>query len=368
MTDKLAELSEIGVSIWLDDLSRSRLQSGNLQELLDNDHVVGVTTNPAIFSAAIGDGSTYADQVKELAAEGVSVDEAVFAMIIDDVRDACDVLMPIYEKTDGQDGRVSIEVDPRYAADYEKTIAQAKDLWERVDRPNAMIKIPATPESLPAVTEATASGISVNTTLIFSVDQYRDVIDAYMTGVEQALERGLDVSKIRSVASFFVSRVDTMIDPKLDAMDSDEAKELRSKMGVANARLAYEAYEEALKTDRWKALEEAGANRQRPLWASTGVKDASLSQTLYVDELAVDDTVNTMPEKTLRATAADANLHGDAVRGTYEESHELFDKLENLGISFDEVSAKLLEEGVEKFEVAWNQLLDNVQKALDAAK
>ncbi|MDO5048252.1 MAG: transaldolase [Actinomycetaceae bacterium] len=364
MSDKLAELSEIGVSIWLDDLSRGRIRSGNLQERIDEDHVVGVTTNPAIFSAAIGDGADYADQIEDLAKRGVSVDEAVFEMIVDDVRDAADILMPIYEKTDGRDGRVSIEVDPRYSADMVKTIEQAKDLWDRVGKPNTMIKIPATPESLPAVTEAIASGVSVNVTLIFSVDQYRDVIDAYMTGLEEALERGLDVSKIHSVASFFVSRVDSMIDPKLDELGSDEARELRSKMGVANARLAYAAYEESLAGDRWRALESVGANRQRPLWASTGVKDASLSPTLYVDELAVDDTVNTLPEKTLRAVAAGSVLRGDAVRPSVAESRELFVRLEELGISFEDVSGRLLREGVEKFEVAWGVLLGNVEGAL----
>lgn len=364
MSKKLQALSNLGVSIWLDDLSRNRLRTGDLQQRIDEDSVVGVTTNPAIFSAAIGDGADYADQVKELADAGVDVDGAVFSMIIDDVRQACDVLKPVYEATGGADGRVSIEVDPRLSADTQKTIAQAKELWERVDRPNAMIKIPATAGSLPAVTEAIASGICVNVTLIFSVAQYRDVINAYLTGLEQALERSLDISTIRSVASFFVSRIDTMVDGLLDEIDSPEARELRSTLGLANARLAYEAYEESLQTDRWKALEEAGANRQRPLWASTGVKDPKLSPTVYVDELAVDDTVNTMPEKTLRAVAEQSQLHGDAVRGSYQDSRARFERLATLGISFDKVATTLLEEGVEKFEVAWKQLLDSVESAL----
>lgn len=367
MSENLAALSNTGVSIWLDDLSRTRIKSGNLQELIDTKHVVGVTTNPAIFSAAIGDGSTYADQVADLAKAGAKVDEAVFAMIVDDVRAACDIMMPVYEKSNGEDGRVSIEVDPRFSADYQKTIDQARDLWKRVDRPNTMIKIPATPESLPAVTDAIAEGISVNVTLIFSVAQYEDVMDAYMKGVEKGLEKGTDMSKVRSVASFFVSRVDTMIDPMLDAKGTDAAKEIRSTLGVANARLAYEAYEKAIAGQRWQKLAEAGANRQRPLWASTGVKDPSLSPTLYVDELAVDDTVNTMPEATLLATEKDAKLHGDAVHGTYEASHELFAKLEGEGISFDECADKLLSEGVDKFEVAWNALLDNVDAAMKQA-
>lgn len=367
MSDNLAKLSEIGVSIWLDDLSRTRLRTGDLQERIDQDHVVGVTTNPAIFSAAIGDGATYAQQIKELAAAGASEDEAVFAMIIDDVRDACDVMMPIYEKTAGTDGRVSIEVDPRFADDYQKTIDQASELWEKVNRPNAMIKIPATAQSLPAVTAAISRGISVNVTLIFSVDQYRQVLDAYMLGIEKALENGVDVRQIHSVASFFVSRVDTMIDPLLDAMTDPRARQIRSTLGVANAQLAYQAYQQACQSPRWMKLQASGANRQRPLWASTGVKDSSLSPTLYVDELATADTVNTMPEKTLRAVAAQSKLHGDAVTGSYQDAANKFATLAELGIDFKDISAKLLSEGVEKFEVAWAQLLGNVSQALENA-
>ncbi|MDO5720264.1 MAG: transaldolase [Actinomycetaceae bacterium] len=368
MSDKLRALSDLGVSIWLDDLSRHRLRSGDLLKRIDTDSVVGVTTNPAIFSAAIGDGADYADQVATLASVDTAVDEAVFAMIIDDVRQACDVMRPVFDASAGRDGRVSIEVDPRISADTRATIAQARDLWKRVDRPNAMIKIPATRDSLPAVTEAIASGICVNVTLIFSVDQYRQVIDAYFTGLEQALDRGLDISAIHSVASFFVSRIDTEVDQRLDALGTEAAAQLRSTLGLANARLAYEAYEQSLTTDRWQALEKAGANRQRPLWASTGVKDPQLSPTLYVDELAVEDTVNTMPEKTLRAVAEQSQLHGDAVRGTYDDARQRFAQLQKLGVDFDEVSRQLLDEGVEKFEVAWKDLLDNVRSALDAAR
>lgn len=368
MSDKLRALSDLGVSIWLDDLSRHRLRSGDLAERMREDSVVGVTTNPAIFSAAIGDGADYTDQVRELAATDTPVDDAVFELIIDDVQEACDVMRPIFEESGGADGRVSIEVDPRISADTQATIAQAMDLWKRVDRPNAMIKIPATPGSLPAVTEAIASGICVNVTLIFSVEQYRRVIDAYFTGLEQALERGLDVSTIHSVASFFVSRIDTEVDQRLDALGSEEAQQLRSTLGLANARLAYQAYEESLQTDRWEALAQAGANRQRPLWASTGVKDPKLSPTLYVDELAVDDTVNTMPEKTLRATSEQSQLHGDAVRGTYEDADNRFARLAELGIDFEDVSQQLLKEGVDKFETAWNDLLENVRKALVSAR
>ncbi|MDT3767645.1 transaldolase [Gleimia hominis] len=368
MSEKLQRLSKLGVSIWLDDLSRKRLRTGDLQERIDQDCVVGVTTNPAIFSKAIGNGQDYTDQVRQLAAANTDVDEATFAMIIDDVRDAADVLMPIYDRTHGQDGRVSIEVDPRLSAKTTETIEQAQQLWDRVDRPNTMIKIPATQQSLPAVTEATARGISVNVTLIFSVPQYRKVIDAYLQGLEEALERGIDISQIHSVASFFVSRVDTLVDSKLDELGTDAAAELRSRLGVANARLAYEEYENSLTSDRWKALAAVGANRQRPLWASTGVKDPKLPETLYVDELAVQDTVNTMPEATLRAAAEQSQAQADAVTTQYSQAHACFDALAKLGIDFDAVAAQLLDEGVEKFEVAWNELLENVQAALTQAK
>ncbi|WIK65052.1 transaldolase [Gleimia hominis] len=368
MSENLKRLSELGVSIWLDDLSRKRLRTGDLQERIDKDYVVGVTTNPAIFSKAIGKGEDYTEQVRELAAADATVEDAIFAMIIDDVRKAADVLTPIWERTGGQDGRVSIEVDPRFAAKTTETIEQAQLLWDRVDRPNTMIKIPATEASLPAVTEATARGISVNVTLIFSVPQYRKVIDAYMQGLETALERGVEITQIHSVASFFVSRVDTLVDAKLDALGTPQAANLRSRLGVANARLAYEEYENSLTSDRWKALTAAGANRQRPLWASTGVKDPKLPDTLYVDELAVQDTVNTMPEATLRAAAEQSQVHADAVTMHYQQSHQYFEMLAELGIDFDAVAAQLLDEGVKKFEVAWNELLENVQAALTQAK
>ncbi|MDO5672905.1 MAG: transaldolase [Actinomycetaceae bacterium] len=368
MADLLKELSDIGVSVWLDDLSRTRLRTGQLTELAEKDHVVGVTTNPAIFSAAIGDGTTYAEQIKELAAKGATVEEAVTAMTSDDVREACDIMRPIFDATNGQDGRVSIEVDPRISADREATIAQAKALHALVDRPNVLIKIPATKGSIPAISDAIAAGISINVTLIFTIEQYVDVLDAYMEGLERAKASGLDLGKIRSVASVFVSRLDTMIDPMLDAIGTPEAKALRSKAAVANARLSFEAYEKVMASDRWKALEAAGAHKQRPLWASTGVKDASLSPTLYVDELAAPETVNTMPEATLRAVAAGSKLHGNAIEGTYEESREVIAGLGKVGIDFDDCAHKLLVEGVEKFEVAWVSLLDKVQAALDAAK
>lgn len=363
-----AALSQLGVSIWLDDLSRDRIQSGGLQSLIAERNVVGVTTNPTIFATALAKGTTYDAQVAELAAAGKSVTEAVFEITTDDVAAASDIFRPIYDATGGFDGRVSIEVEPGLAHDAAGTIQQAKELWAKVDRPNAMIKIPATVEGLEAITAVIAAGISVNVTLIFSLERHRQVIDAYLAGLEQAQAAGIDLSTIHSVASFFVSRVDTEIDKRLEAIGTDEALALKSKAGVANAQLAYQVYEEAFATERAQALLAAGANKQRPLWASTGVKDPSLPDTLYVTELAVAETVNTMPEKTLEATFDHAVVTGDAVTGSYEKAGAILEALTAIGIDYDDVTALLEKEGVEKFIVSWNELLDTVSAALEAAK
>ncbi|WP_328870537.1 transaldolase [Streptomyces sp. NBC_00287] len=365
MTDALKRLSEEGVAIWLDDLSRKRITSGNLAELIDQQHVVGVTTNPTIFQKAISSGDGYEQQLADLAARKVTVDEAVRMITTADVRDAADILHPVFEATGGQDGRVSIEVDPRLAHNTKATIAEAKQLAWLVDRPNTLIKIPATKAGLPAITEVIGNGISVNVTLIFSLERYREVMDAYQAGLEKAKEKGLDLSLIHSVASFFVSRVDTEIDKRIDALGTDEAKAARGKAGVANARLAYQAYEEVFGTDRWSALEKAGANKQRPLWASTGVKDPAYKPTLYVDELVAPNTVNTMPEATLQATEEGGQIRGNAVAGTYEQSRAELDAVEKLGISYDDVVQLLEEEGVEKFEASWNDLLKSTEAELN---
>ena len=363
----IAALREAGVSVWLDDLSRERLRSGNLQELIDTSGIVGVTTNPSIFQAALAEGDAYTEQLTQLAGEGKDVDEVVFALTTDDVREACDVFAPIYEATDGVDGRVSIEVDPRLAQDAEQTAVVAKQLSETVDRPQVYIKIPATEAGLPAITATLAEGISVNVTLIFSLERYRAVMNAFVEGIEQALAAGKDISTIHSVASFFVSRVDSEVDARLDTIGTSDATALRGKAGVANARLAYQAYEEVFATPRWQRLESEGGRRQRPLWASTGVKDPAYPDTLYVTELAVDNTVNTMPEKTLVATIDHGEITGDAVTGTYAESQQVLDALEDLGISYTEVTAKLEKEGVEKFEKAWAELLGGVEAELSKA-
>ncbi|MCU1569821.1 MAG: transaldolase [Naasia sp.] len=363
-----AALSEAGVSIWLDDLSRELLDSGRLQELIDTRNVVGVTTNPTIFASALAKGEAYDEQVRELAAGGADVTSAIFEITTADVTRACDVFRPIYDTTEGYDGRVSIEVTPGAARDTATTITEAKALWAKVDRPNVMIKIPATKEGLPAITEAIANGISVNVTLIFSLQRYAEVIAAYLTGLERASAAGIDLSTIHSVASFFVSRVDAEIDKRLDAIGTDEAKALKSKAGIANARLAFQLFVEEFAMERALALQEKGANRQRPLWASTGVKSPDLPDTLYVVELTTHGVVNTMPGKTLEATFDHAEIKGDTVTGAYAESKQTIDAVGALGISIDEVTEQLENEGVDKFVVSWTELTETVTSALKGAK
>jgi transaldolase len=363
-----AQLSDAGVSIWLDDLSRERLSSGSLQKLIDEKNVVGVTTNPSIFHAAITSGTDYDAKIAELAAQGASLDETIFAITTTDVADACDLFAPVAAATKGVDGRVSIEVDPRLAWDTEGTIAEAKQLYKKVNRDNVHIKIPATLEGLAAITATLAEGISVNVTLIFSLERYRAVINAFQSGLKLAKENGHALSKIHSVASFFVSRVDTEIDKRLDAIGTDEAKALKGKAGVANARLAYQVYEELFSTERWAVLAEAGALPQRPLWASTGVKDPAYPDTLYVTGLAAASVVNTMPEKTLDATFDHGVVTGDTITGTYEEASGVFNALEGLGISYNEVVALLESEGLDKFVASWKELLADVEGALATAR
>ncbi|PZU00063.1 MAG: transaldolase [Gordonia sp. (in: high G+C Gram-positive bacteria)] len=363
----LAALSQAGVSVWLDDLSRTRIQSGNLAELIATKSVVGVTTNPSIFQAALSKGDAYDDQVNELAARGADVDATIRTVTTDDVRNACDVLAPQYEASKGVDGRVSIEVDPRLAHDADQTVAQAVELWKIVDRPNLLIKIPATEAGIPAITKVIAEGISVNVTLIFSVERYELVMDAYIEGLEKASAAGHDLSKIHSVASFFVSRVDTEIDKRLDAIGSDEATALKGKAGLANARLAYVAYQKVFEDQpRFRALAAAGANAQRPLWASTGVKDPSLPDTLYVGELVAPGTVNTMPEKTMDAFADHGKVNPNSIIGQGPASQEVFDAISAIGIDLTDVFLTLENEGVEKFEVAWGELLDATAEQLAA--
>ncbi len=361
-----AKLSQAGVSIWLDDLSRDRLNTGTLQKLIEEKNLVGVTSNPSIFEAAITKGRAYDEQLNQLAARGADVETAVFEITTDDVTAACDLFAPIAAATDGVDGRVSIEVDPRLARDTAGTVEAAKTLSAKINRNNVYIKIPATVEGLEAISATLAEGISVNVTLIFSLERYRAVINAFQTGIEHAKDNGKDLSKITSVASFFVSRVDTEIDKQLDAIGTEEAAALKGKTGLANARLAYQVFEEQFSTERWQMLAAAGAKAQRPLWASTGVKDPAYPDTLYVTELVAPNVVNTMPEKTLDATYDHGVVTGNTITGTYAESSALLDQLENIGVSYNQVVAKLEAEGLNKFVASWNELLYHIKEALAA--
>jgi len=365
MTDRLAQLCDAGVSIWLDDLSRQRLTSGQLAELIRDHHVVGVTTNPTIFATAVASGDDYLPQLRELAARGAELHEAVREITTADVRDACELFAPVYDATGGVDGRVSLEVDPELARDTERTVAEALELAKAVDRPNLFVKIPATQQGLPAITRTLAEGVSVNVTLIFSVQRYREVIDAFMTGLQQARANGHALESIHSVASFFVSRVDTEIDKRLEAIGTDEALALRGQAAIANARIAHAVHRELFDSDRWHALRADGAHAQRPLWASTGVKNPEYSDTRYVDQLVTADVVNTMPEPTLHAVADHANIDGDTVVEGAEAAHETFDRLAAAGIDLDDAFRTLENEGIDKFVTSWRELLEKVAGQLE---
>ncbi|HET7310748.1 MAG TPA: transaldolase [Mycobacteriales bacterium] len=359
--ETLKQLSDAGVSIWLDDLSRERLVRGTLAELIRDKHVVGVTTNPTIFQKAISGSEIYDEQVRDLARRKVDVGEALRAITTYDVRWGCDVLRPAYDASDGVDGRVSIEVDPRISGETERTIAEARALWWLVDRPNLFIKIPATVPSLAAISQCLAEGISINVTLIFSLERYAQVIDAFFDGLERARAAGHDLTRIGSVASFFVSRVDSEVDKRLDKMGTDEAKALRGKAAIANARLAYQLYEEKFSSDRWKALEAAGAKPQRPLWASTSTKDPAYDDTMYVIDLVAPGTVNTMPEPTLEALVDHGSFRGETVRPMYADARAVLDGLEDLGVSYDDVVQVLEDEAIEKFVTSWNELIESIE-------
>jgi transaldolase len=365
--DRLGELSDLGVAVWLDDISRGRLDTGNLAELMRDYHVVGVTSNPTIFASALSHGSDYDAQTADLAVRNVSVDEASRAITTFDIRWAADVLRPAHDASGGLDGMVSIEVDPRLARNTAATIAEARALWWQVDRPNLFIKIPATKEGLPAITAALAEGISVNVTLIFSLERYGEVIDAHMAGLEGAAAAGRDLTGLASVASFFVSRVDTEVDARLDKLGTPEAQALRGQAAVANARLAYELFETRTATDRWAALAARGARPQRPLWASTSTKNPEYKDTMYVTDLVAPGTVNTMPEATLRAIADHGDVRGDTIHGTYDQAREYFAKLAAAGVSYDDVVQVLEDEGVDKFAVSWHQLLETIKTEMAAS-
>jgi transaldolase len=363
-SDPLRQLSDQGVAIWLDDMSRARLSTGNLAELIRDKHVVGATTNPTIFQKALDGSAFYDDQVTDLARRDVDVEEAVRMITTYDVRWACDVFAAVYEASNGIDGRVSIEVDPRLAHETDKTIAEARQLWWLVDRPNLFIKIPATKAGLPAIAQCVAEGISVNVTLIFSLERYGEVMEAFLDGLERARAAGRALSRLTSVASFFVSRVDTEIDKRLDKIGTEEAKALKGKAAIANARLAYQLYEQVFGTERWTSLAGVGGQPQRPLWASTGVKDPAYDDTMYVVDLVAPGVVNTMPEATLNAVADHGVVSGDTIRPHYAHAKQVLDDLAAAGIDYDDVVQVLEDEGVEKFETSWNELLESTKSEL----
>jgi transaldolase len=365
--DVLAQLSAAGVSVWLDDISRERLTTSNLAGLIRDRHVVGVTSNPTIFAHALASGSAYDGQLADLEVREVGLEEAARSITSYDIRWACDVLRPVYDTTDGVDGRVSLEVDPRIARDTAKTIAEARALWWLVDRPNLFIKIPATEQGLPAITQCLSEGISINVTLIFSLERYGQVMDAFFAGMEQAGQAGHDLATIASVASFFVSRMDTEVDRRLDKIGTAEAAALRGKAAIANARLAYELYEERFATPRWEARRQAGARPQRPLWASTSTKDPAYPDTMYVEELVAPGTVNTMPESTLHAMADHGTLHGNTGSSGYDQARQVFADLEALGIGYQDVVTVLEDEGVAKFAASWQEMLETISTQLAAA-
>jgi transaldolase len=366
MADPLAELSAAGLTIWLDDLSRTRLASGSLADLVRDCHVVGVTTNPTIFQRAMSHSDCYDRQLSDLAMRGVEVEEAVRMITTFDVRWACDVLRDAHDASDGVDGRVSVEVDPRFAHDTEQTVAEARQLWWLVDRPNLFVKIPATKAGLPAIAQCLAEGISINVTLIFSLQRYAEVMDAFLEGVERAHAAGHDLTRLASVASFFVSRVDTEIDQRLDAIGSVETKGLRGHATIANARLAHQRYAEVFASDRWRPLAEAGARPQRPLWASTGVKDPAYTDTRYVLELVTGGVVNTMPEATLRAVAHHGVVRGDTIRPRYSDAATVMAALADLGIDYDDVVDKLEHDGLTTFQASWAALAETLQQKIAA--
>lgn len=367
MAKPLHDLAEAGVAIWLDDLSRPMIESGALAGAVGRDGVVGITTNPTIFAKAIGAGEGYEGHVRDLALRGTAIGETVRLLTAWDVRTACDILRPVYERTGGRDGRVSIEVDPRISGDTERTVAEARGLWWLVDRPNLYIKIPATDAGLPAISTCLAEGISVNVTLIFSVARYQAVLDAFLTGLERRAAAGESLAGVESVASFFLSRVDIEVDRRLaeGSGNTDEHDRVRSQAAIANARLAYAVWEDSIASARWRALK--GVRPQRLLWASTGVKDKALDDTRYVVDLAGPETVNTMAQPTLRAVADHGRIRPGAIHAPAGEAQAVLDELERLGIDMADVAATLEAKAIASFEASWDDLIASVTRQLERA-
>jgi transaldolase len=355
---RLQKLADRGQSIWIDNLSRQLVHGGGLQELIEESFVTGVTSNPTIFQKAISQSEDYDDQLRTLLETTDDVREIFFRLAEDDVRDACDVLLPVWERTNGIDGYVSIEVDPWLAYDTEGTFEQAIELHAAIDRPNLHVKIPATMAGLPAIEDCIARGKSINITLIFSLERYRAVVEAYLRGLERLVAGGGDPSKVASVASFFVSRVDTEADKRLDDIGN---KTLQGKLAIANAKLAYRHFEQSFSGPRWDFLAGKGASRQRPLWASTSTKNPTYRDVVYVEELIGPDTVDTMPPETVEAFADHGEVRGDTVRDGVDEAERLLSKLREAGIDYDDVVETLEDEGVRKFTDSFDELLDGIR-------
>ncbi|MET8576550.1 transaldolase [Streptomyces sp. NPDC005012] len=367
MARALEALSAREVSLYLDDISRSRLENGELQRLIEEDHVVGVTTNPSIFKKAITEGSGYEKTIRELARSEFSTADALRVLTCKDVRDAADLLAPVHERTGGADGWVSLEVNPFYANDSEATIAEAGLLHWMIDRENVMMKVPATDAGLVAVTELVSRGIPVNVTVLFSLDRYRQAAEAYMTGLEQAARQGHDLRAIRSVASFYLARLDEAVDRELDSVGTVEATALRGRVALAHAHLAQDAHDEMHGGDRWQELSgrHPGAHPQRLLWASTATKDERYSDTRYVTHLALPGSINTMPEKTLRAVADHGEIPEEPLGADRAEARKVMEDLQALGVSFDDIALRLEEEAVTGFDDAWHEILEALASRME---
>jgi transaldolase len=358
----LEQLDEHGQSVWIDFLSRDFVENGDLQGLIDQG-VRGVTSNPTIFQSAIADGDSYDEQLKEILKDETEPKEVFLQLAVRDIQGACDLLKQVHDEGSGKDGWVSLEVDPNLAHDTQGTIEEAKRLHELVDRKNLLVKIPATKEGLPAIEESIASGIPINVTLIFSLDRHREVAEAYVRGLERLVENGGDPGSVASVASFFVSRVDTEADRRLDELGGHD--ELKGKLAIANAKLAYQTYKEVFSGDRWQALADQGASVQRPLWASTSTKNDAYKDTIYVEELVGPETVNTMPRELIEAVLDHGDIRGNTIEEDLDGARKVFEDLKAAGIDYDDVSETLEREGVEKFAKSFKDLFSDVESKRD---
>jgi transaldolase len=375
MSNPLLEINKLGQSVWYDNVDRAQIQSGQYQRILTEDGIAGVTSNPSIFGKSISTGHAYDEQITQLINEGKDTSDIYENVVIQDIRTVADMLRPVFERTQGQDGYVSLEVSPDLSHDTEGTLAEARRFWKMVERPNLMIKIPATPEGIPAIKQAISEGISVNVTLIFSLDSYRAVTDAYLSGLEARKSRGEDISKIASVASFFVSRVDTLVDELLekqakassDASEQQKLKSYEGKAAIANARLVYQEFKRIFGSSRFESLKQDKANYQRPLWASTSTKNPNYSNVLYAEELIGPNTVDTMPLETIE----NFRDHGHAqvtLENDLQGAKEIFTQLEAVGIHYNQVTQQLLDEGVQKFADAFHQLFKDIKSKQEGIK